>query len=161
MPFRGQDSKLHHPHRIHGSWAFHVQGIQLHHAHCPDRWREPRLTHCGCMLTRMLRLAAPKAASTREIRVASRAEIDGLLKGIVYTDREAALNVEHGCREQCTGMVTLSHLPETVRADHVFLRKELIAELLEETTPGICGRLARLAWFSLSRGASRSVERNM
>ena len=74
------------------------------------------------------------------------------------------LNAEHGCREQCTGKVTLSHLPETVRADHVFLRKELIAELLpilEEATPGICGRLALLAWFSFSRGASRSVERNM
>ena len=29
VPFRGQDSKLHHPQRIHGSWAFHARGVQL------------------------------------------------------------------------------------------------------------------------------------
>ena len=105
----------------------------------------------------MLRLAARKAASTSEISVTSRVEFVGLLQGIfVYTDLE--------CRAWLPGAVTLSHLPEKVRADHVFLRKELIAELLpivEETTPRICGRLARLAWFSFSPGASRSVERNM
>ena len=27
MPFRSPDSKLHHPQRIHGCWAFHAQGI--------------------------------------------------------------------------------------------------------------------------------------
>ena len=77
------------------------------------------------------------------------------------------LHLEHGCREQYTGVVKLSHLHETARADNVLLRKELIAELLAmveeipERTRGICGRLARLVLLFITWSISFSGTRHL